>query len=138
LFLTGIEKLGQPDLSVALVESEFCNCDIRCYCNFGGFPNSKDRSSWGWFIDSGSRGSVDLSGVKCAATVAWPKAIQEGRNSNLSRLLLHARPSRALLSDLGFGLVGCFLLIGQVLGRGRIGRWGRHIGSGGIRIRGLR
>ena len=29
-------------------------------------------------IDSGSCGSVDLSGVKCAAIVAWPKAIHEG------------------------------------------------------------
>ena len=32
----------------------------------------------GMAIESGSCGSVDLSGVKCAAIVAWPKAIHEG------------------------------------------------------------
>ena len=60
---------------------EFCNCDFGCGCNFGGFPNSKDgscRAFVGMAIDSGSCGSVDLSGVKCAAIVAWPKAIHEG------------------------------------------------------------
>ena len=60
---------------------EFCNCDFGCGCNFGGFPNSKDgscRALVGMVIDSGSCGSVDLSGVKCAAIVAWPKAIHEG------------------------------------------------------------
>jgi len=60
---------------------EFCNCDFGCGCNFGGFPNSKDgscRALVGMDIDSGSCDSVDLSGVKCAAIVAWPKAIHEG------------------------------------------------------------
>ena len=60
---------------------EFCNCDFGCGCNFGGFPNSKDgscRAFVGMAIESGSCGGVDLSGVKCAAIVAWPKAIHEG------------------------------------------------------------
>ena len=60
---------------------EFCNCDFGCGCNFGGFPNSKDgscRALVGMVIDGGSCGTVDLSGVKCAAIVAWPKAIHEG------------------------------------------------------------
>lgn len=60
---------------------EFCNCDFGCGCNFGGVPNSKDgscRALVGMVIDSGSCGSVDLSGLKCAAIVAWPKAIHEG------------------------------------------------------------
>src|SRR6202521_4477784 len=60
---------------------EFCNCDFGCGCNFGGFPNSKAgscRALVGMDIDSGSCDSVDLSGVKCAAIVAWPKAIHEG------------------------------------------------------------
>ena len=60
---------------------EFCNCDFGCGCNFGGFPNSKDgscRALVGVHILQGKGGDVDLSGVKCAAVVAWPKAIHEG------------------------------------------------------------
>jgi hypothetical protein len=60
---------------------EFCNCDFGCGCNFGGFPNSKDgscRALVGMAIERGSCGGVDLSGLKCAAIVAWPKAIHEG------------------------------------------------------------
>ena len=60
---------------------EFCNCDFGCGCNFGGFPNSKDGSCRGFIglaIDAGSCGGVDLSGLKCAAVAAWPKAIHEG------------------------------------------------------------
>jgi hypothetical protein len=60
---------------------EFCNCDFGCGCNFGGFPNSKDgscRAFVGMHIEDGSCGDVELSGVKCAAILAWPKAIHEG------------------------------------------------------------
>jgi len=60
---------------------EFCNCDFGCGCNFGGFPNSKDgscRALVGMVIESGMCGNVELSGLKCAAIVAWPKAIHEG------------------------------------------------------------
>lgn len=77
-------------MSVAAVETqwdltgqgyEFCNCDFGCGCNFGGVPNSKDgscRALVGMVIDRGSCGSIDLSGLKCAAIVSWPKAIHEG------------------------------------------------------------
>lgn len=60
---------------------EFCNCDFGCGCNFGGVPNSKDgscRALVGMVIQEGSCGGVELSGVRCAAIVAWPKAIHEG------------------------------------------------------------
>ncbi len=60
---------------------EFCNCDFGCGCNFAGFPNSKDgscRALVGMVIRKGHCGDVDLSGLKCAALVAWPKAIHEG------------------------------------------------------------
>jgi len=60
---------------------EFCNCDFGCGCNFAGFPNSKDgscRAFVGMDIAEGACGDVDLSGVKCAAVVDWPKAIHEG------------------------------------------------------------
>ena len=60
---------------------EYCNCDFGCGCNFGGMPNSKDgscRALVGLHIAQGSCGNVDLSGVKCAAVVDWPKAIHEG------------------------------------------------------------
>jgi hypothetical protein len=60
---------------------EYCNCDFGCGCNFGGFPNSKDgscRALVGVHILKGKSGDVDLSGVKCAAILNWPKAIHEG------------------------------------------------------------
>jgi hypothetical protein len=60
---------------------EFCNCDFGCGCNFGGFPNSKDgscRAFVGMAIDSGSCGGVELSKMRCAAILDWPKAIHEG------------------------------------------------------------
>ena len=60
---------------------EFCNCDFGCGCNFGGFPNSKDgscRAFVGIVIESGSSGDLNLSGLKCAAILSWPKAIHEG------------------------------------------------------------
>ncbi len=60
---------------------EFCNCDFGCGCNFGGFPNSKDgscRALVGMHIARGTCGAVDVSNVKCAAIVEWPKAIHEG------------------------------------------------------------
>src|SRR5688572_15083981 len=55
---------------------EFCNCDFGCGCNFAGFPNSEDgscRAFVGMNIAEGGCGDVDLSGVKCAAIVEWPK-----------------------------------------------------------------
>ena len=60
---------------------EFCNCDFGCGCNFSGFPNSKDgscRALVGMQIREGACGDVGLSGVKCAALVAWPGAIHDG------------------------------------------------------------
>jgi hypothetical protein len=63
---------------------EFCNCDFGCGCNFGGFPNSSDgscRALVGMEITRGSCGTVDLSNLKCAAIVTWPKAIHEGNGT---------------------------------------------------------
>jgi hypothetical protein len=60
---------------------EFCNCDFGCGCNFGGFPNSKDgscRAFVGLQITKGKCGDVNLSGVKCASILVWPKAIHNG------------------------------------------------------------
>ena len=60
---------------------EFCNCAFGCGCNFAGFPNSKDgscRALVGMHIRRGSCGKVDLSGLKAAALIDWPKAIHEG------------------------------------------------------------
>jgi hypothetical protein len=60
---------------------EYCNCDFGCGCNFGGFPNSKDgscRALVGLEIRKGTCGDVNLTGLKCAAIVDWPKAIHEG------------------------------------------------------------
>ena len=60
---------------------EFCNCQFGCGCNLAGVPNSPDgscRALVGMHIAEGRCGDVDLSGVKCAAVVTWPKAIHEG------------------------------------------------------------
>lgn len=60
---------------------EFCNCVPGCTCNFSGFPSSSDRSCKafvGNFIDEGSCGDVDLSGVKAIAIIDWPRAIHDG------------------------------------------------------------
>jgi hypothetical protein len=60
---------------------EFCNCAPGCTCNFSGFPSSSDKSCKafvGNFIDEGSCGDVDLSGVKAIAIIDWPKAIHDG------------------------------------------------------------
>jgi hypothetical protein len=60
---------------------EFCNCDFACGCNFAGFPSSKDgscRAFVGVHIKKGSCGRTNLSGLKCAAILDWPKAIHEG------------------------------------------------------------
>lgn len=60
---------------------EFCNCAPGCTCNFSGFPSSTDGScqaAVGTRIRSGRCGDVDLSGIDCAALLAWPKAIHDG------------------------------------------------------------
>jgi hypothetical protein len=60
---------------------EYCNCDFGCGCNFGGFPNSKDgscRAFVGTYVEKGKCGDVDLSGLKLAAILSWPRAIHEG------------------------------------------------------------
>ena len=65
---------------------EFCNCDFGCGCNFGGFPNSKDgscRAFVGMRITDGHCGDVNLSGLKCAAIIEWPKAIHEGNGKGV-------------------------------------------------------
>jgi hypothetical protein len=60
---------------------EFCNCAPGCTCNFSGFPSSRDGSCKAYvgnFIEEGSCGDVDLSGVKAIAILDWPKAIHDG------------------------------------------------------------
>jgi hypothetical protein len=60
---------------------EFCNCAPGCTCNFSGFPSSSDGSCKAYvgnFIEEGSCGDVDLSGVKAIAILDWPKAIHDG------------------------------------------------------------
>lgn len=59
---------------------EYCNCEFGGW-HLSGFPSSPDgscRALVGMAITAGRCGDVDLSGVKCAAIVHWPKAIHEG------------------------------------------------------------
>ncbi|OGK78497.1 MAG: hypothetical protein A2X51_04555 [Candidatus Rokubacteria bacterium GWC2_70_24] len=61
---------------------EFCNCQFGCGCNFGGFPNSTDgscRAFVGLTVTKGACADVDLSGLKLASILAWPRAIHEGK-----------------------------------------------------------
>lgn len=60
---------------------EFCNCNPGCTCNFSGFPSSKDGSCQALVateIASGHCGDIDLSGLKTASLIKWPKAIHDG------------------------------------------------------------
>jgi hypothetical protein len=60
---------------------EFCNCNPGCTCNFSGFPSSADGSCKAFVaaeITSGRCGDVDLTGLKTASIIDWPKAIHDG------------------------------------------------------------
>ena len=60
---------------------EFCNCNPGCTCNFSGFPSSADGSCKAFvvaLITSGRCGDVDLSGLRTASIIDWPKAIHDG------------------------------------------------------------
>jgi hypothetical protein len=60
---------------------EFCNCNPGCTCNFAGFPSSSDGSCKALVaaeFTSGRCGDVDLSGLKTATVIDWPKAIHDG------------------------------------------------------------
>lgn len=58
---------------------EACNCAYGCPCNFNGFPTHGNCTGIVAFaVDEGERDGVDLSGLKVAAGVDWPKAIHDG------------------------------------------------------------
>ncbi|HET6818338.1 MAG TPA: DUF1326 domain-containing protein [Mycobacteriales bacterium] len=63
---------------------EFCNCNPGCTCNFAGFPSSSDGSCQALVageIRSGFCGDTDLSGLKTATLIKWPKAIHDGNGA---------------------------------------------------------
>lgn len=58
---------------------EACNCAHGCPCNFDGFPtHGHCHGTVAFAVDEGERDGVDLSGLKVAAAVLWPKAIHDG------------------------------------------------------------
>ena len=58
---------------------EACNCAYGCPCNFNGFPTHGNCTGIVAFaVEEGDRDGVDLSGLKVAAAVDWPKAIHDG------------------------------------------------------------
>lgn len=58
---------------------EACNCAYGCPCNFNGFPTHGNCTGIVAFaVDEGERDGVDLSGLKVAAAIDWPKAIHDG------------------------------------------------------------
>lgn len=57
-----------------------CNCDWGCPCQFNALPTHGDcRAVVAMRIEEGHFGDVPLSGLKWAATFAWPEAIHLGR-----------------------------------------------------------
>ena len=61
---------------------ETCNCDARCNCNFGGFPDHGSCEALiGIHVSEGTFGDVDLSGMKVVPAIKWPKAIHEGNGA---------------------------------------------------------
>jgi hypothetical protein len=58
---------------------EACNCAYGCPCNFNGFPTHGNCTGIIAFaVEEGSRAGVNLSGLKMACAVDWPKAIHDG------------------------------------------------------------
>ena len=58
---------------------EACNCAYGCPCNFNGFPTHGNCTGIVAFaVDEGERDGVDLSGLKVATAIDWPKAIHDG------------------------------------------------------------
>ena len=56
-----------------------CNCAWGCPCQFNALPTHGDcRAVVAMRIDEGHFGDVPLSGLKWAATFAWPEAIHLG------------------------------------------------------------
>jgi hypothetical protein len=56
-----------------------CNCDFSCPCQFNALPTRGDcRATIAMEIEEGHFGDTDLSGVRWAASAAWPGAIHEG------------------------------------------------------------
>ena len=61
------------------VEYGNCNCDYSCPCQFEALPTQGHcRGLEAVDIERGHFGDVDLSGLRCAITYAWPGPIFEG------------------------------------------------------------
>jgi hypothetical protein len=61
-----------------------CNCDWGCPCQFNALPTYGDcRGMLAMEIEEGHFEEVDLSGLRFAVMLAWPKAIHEGAGEAL-------------------------------------------------------
>jgi len=64
--------------------TEACNCNHGCGCQFAGFPDFGSCEALICFeVKKGKHENVDLSGVKIAMGIMWPKAIHEGNGSGV-------------------------------------------------------
>ncbi|WP_313803853.1 DUF1326 domain-containing protein [Sphingobium sp.] len=57
-----------------------CNCGYGCNCQFGGLPDKGFcQAAFGFAIDEGRHGDIDLAGLNIAAVFRWPGPIHEGK-----------------------------------------------------------
>jgi hypothetical protein len=71
-----------------------CNCVYACPCQFNALPTHGNCCAVAGFqIDEGNFGDVDLSGLRSAMVVSWPKAVHEGNGT--MQLIIDERANQA-------------------------------------------
>jgi hypothetical protein len=71
-----------------------CNCVYACPCQFNALPTHGNCCAVAGFqIDEGNFGDVDLSGLRAAMVVSWPKAVHEGNGT--MQLIIDERANEA-------------------------------------------
>ena len=85
-----------------------CNCDWGCPCNFNARPTMGFCAGvWGWIIEQGRFGGVDLSGLNIAQAAKWPGAIHEGGGTLINFIDQRAGPNqRKALTQIMNGQAG--------------------------------
>jgi len=85
-----------------------CNCDWGCPCNFNARPTMGFCAGvWGWRIDEGKFGNIDLSGLNIAQAGKWPGAIHEGGGTIINFIDVRAsKPQREALIKIMTGQAG--------------------------------
>ena len=73
------DKTTRTPYRIKVHNMETCNCNHRCGCQFGGFPdNANCEAVIGYEVIEGHYGDVDLAGVRLVVAAKWPGAIHDG------------------------------------------------------------